>query len=203
MKVNKICIFIVALTLLIFLCTPISSSSNKPGDIQVYYNGVHLPGDNVAEPTLKIGEPFNVRINFTVYGDYKIYVKLDDYGDNYFVVQDGPSPVGIYSDVILRSDECHAFEWTVYPTDKWAGGFIPLDFHYSMVERGNHVPVAHGAFTVAYPYISHEHYDEEPDINRSKIPSDKFNQNSLFRTALSLIRSLPDIIWINRGINVI
>ncbi len=194
MKLSKISIFLTVLILLMFLCTQVSGASSKPGDIQVYYNGVHLPGDHVAEPVLKIGEPFNVSINFTVYGDYKIYAKLEDYGGNYFVVQEGPSPVGIYSDVILRSDEYHVFEWMVYPTDKWAGGFIPLDFHYSMIEKGNHIPVAYGAFTVVYPYINHEHYHEEPDINRSMMTSDQFNQTSLFRTVLSVIRSLPDII---------
>ena len=41
----------------------------------VYYNDKILPGNETAKPILKIGEPFNVGINLTVYQS-DVYVSL-------------------------------------------------------------------------------------------------------------------------------
>ena len=124
----------------------------------VYYNNEQLIGD-AAKPTLKIGEPFTVKIDLTVYQEYKVSGKLMELGSGNFEVVDGPSEIDQYSSVILKPNESHAFEWTVKPTDKWAGGSLPINFHYSIVEKGNPEPVVNSEFTIAYPYITTEHYE--------------------------------------------
>jgi MAST domain-containing protein len=64
-----------------------------------------------------------------------------------------------YSSTILKANESHVFEWIVVPTDKWADGSLPINFHYSIVEKGNPEPVVNSEFTVAYCTISNEHYE--------------------------------------------
>ena len=70
----------------------------------------------------------------------------------------------------MKANESHVFEWTVIPTEKWAGGSIPIDIHYSIVEKGNPEPVLNGEFTVAYCTISNEHYEgEAPMLPKIKV----------------------------------
>ena len=55
----------------------ISTATNPYGEIytyDVYYNDKLLPGTEIAKPTLKIGEPFNVKINLTVYQKCEVSV---------------------------------------------------------------------------------------------------------------------------------
>ena len=146
--------------IILFLHSNIALAYNPYGEVytyDVYYNGKLLPGTEVAKPTLKIGEPFTVKIDLTVYQEYKVSGKLMELGSGNFEVVDGPSEMDRYSSVILKPNESHAFEWTVKPTDKWAGGSLPINFHYSIVEKGNPEPVVNSEFTIAYPYITTEY----------------------------------------------
>lgn len=153
-------LFISIIIGIIFLSYTVTASSSY-GKIDVYYNDKILPGKEVAKPNLKINEPFKVKINMTVYQEYKASGKLTELGESYFEVIDGPSKMNQYSSLILKANESHIFEWTVKPTDKWAGGSLPINFHYSLVEKGNPEPVVNSEFTVAYCTISNEYYDGE------------------------------------------
>lgn len=147
------------LVVCLILFSGIVSAESQYGKIDVYYNDKLLPGTEVAKPTLQIGESFTVKIDFTVYQEYKVSGKLMELGSGNFEVVDGPSEIDHYSSVILKPNESHIFEWTVKPTDKWAGGSLPINFHYSIVEKGNPEPVVNSEFTIAYPYITTEHYE--------------------------------------------
>ena len=57
--------------------------------MQIYYNERLLPGSETAKPTLKISEPFNVRINLTVYEKSEVSVMLSEIGDGDFVILEG------------------------------------------------------------------------------------------------------------------
>ncbi|MDD3043681.1 MAG: sarcinarray family MAST domain-containing protein [Methanosarcinaceae archaeon] len=158
-------ILIIGLIFIIF--TNLAVASNPYGEIytyEVYYNGIILPGTDVAKPTLKIGEPFEIKVNMTVYQEYKVSGALYEIGSGNFEVIEGPSEMNRYSGKILMPNESHVFKWVVKPTDGWAGGSLPIDFRYSLVEKGNPEPVLNSGFTVAYPYISTEYYE-------GKVPS--------------------------------
>ncbi|WP_440956488.1 sarcinarray family MAST domain-containing protein [Methanosarcina sp. Mfa9] len=166
---------------LLLLLTNQASAYNPYGNIytyNVYYNGILLPGTEVAKPTLKIGEPFELKINMTVYQEYKVSGKLTQIGDGYFEVVDGPSKMDQYSSTILKANESHIFEWTVKPTAEWAGGSIPINFHYSIVEKGNPEPVVNSEFTVAYCTISTEYYEGKTPAQGTSPPKSETSPES-------------------------
>lgn len=58
-------VIICSIFILLMLMGVVSATSQY-GSIDVYYNDEILPGKEVAKPTLKIGEPFKVRIEMTL-----------------------------------------------------------------------------------------------------------------------------------------
>jgi MAST domain-containing protein len=128
----------------------------------VYYNDKLLPDTDVAKPVLKIGEPFTVGINLTVYQKSEVSVQLNEIGEGYFVIVEGPtSKMNVYRADIMEKNSSILYKWTVIPTEKWAGGSIPIDIIYQINDfKTGHILVNSG-FTVAYPYISNEHYEGE------------------------------------------
>ncbi len=56
------------------------TASSPYGKIDVYYNGKILPGEEIAKPVLKIGEPFDVGVNLTVYQKCYVSVMLPGFG---------------------------------------------------------------------------------------------------------------------------
>jgi len=166
----------------------LSTASNPYGEIyiyDVYYNDKLLPGTDVAKPILKIGEPFDIAVNMTVYQEYKVSGKLTELGEGYFEVINGPSKMDQYSSIILKPNESHIFEWKVIPTDKWAGGSLPINFHYSIVEKGNPEPVINSEFTVAYCTISNEHYESETPTSKEQTVSKTEASSTSAHTAAS------------------
>ncbi len=161
-------LFIAMVVGILFL--PITAiATNSYGEMDVYFNDKILPGEEIAKPSLKINEPFKVKINMTVYQEYKVSGKLTSLGEDYFEIIDGPSEMDQYSRIVLKANESHIFEWTVIPTDKWAGGSMPINFHYSIVEKNNPEPVVNSEFTVAYCTISNEHYESgETSVSEEK-----------------------------------
>jgi sarcinarray family protein len=152
--------------------------------MDVYYNDKLLPGAEIAKPVLKIGEPFNIKIDTTVNQEYKVSGKLTELGEGYFEVIDGPSKMDKYASAILKANESHIFEWTVVPTDKWAGGSLPINFHCSIVEKGNPEPVLNDEFTVAYCTILNEHYE-------GKVPTPKSSETPPLSQAAKPSESTP------------
>jgi MAST domain-containing protein len=174
--------------------TNLSTASNPYGEVytyDVYYNDKLLPGTDVAKPIIKIGEPFDIKVNMTVYQEYKVSGKLTELGEGYFKVIDGPSKMNQYSDIILKANESHIYEWTVVPTDKWAGGSIPINFHYSIVEKGNPEPVINSEFTVAYCTISNEHYKGETPTSKEQPVSETEPSSASSSASASASASTP------------
>lgn len=154
-----------------------AAALSEHGKIDVYFNDQFLPGETVATPTLKVGEPFNVKVNVTVYQEYKVSGQISEIGSGDFEVVEGPSQMNRYSSVNLKPNESHIFEWTIKPTDEWAGGSVPINFRYSLLEKGNSEPVLNSGFTVAYCTISNEYYEgkiptsEEQPASETEPPS--------------------------------
>ena len=148
--------------LILLLFVGIASASSQYGSIDVYYNDEILPGKEVAKPTLKIGEPFKVRIEMNLNQTSTVFVKVCSLGGNFFEVIEGPSEFEKTKYMNSLDPGKHVFEWTLIPTDEWAGGSIPINFWYQINLIGEDEPAVKGEFTVAYCTISEEHYEDEP-----------------------------------------
>ena len=164
--------------LLILLILPnIALAYNPYGEVytyEVYYNDELLPGTEVAKPTLKIGEPFTVKIEMTLNQPSTLGFKLGSLGDNMYEVIEGPSEFKKTKYFKLIDEGTHTFEWTLKPTDGWAGGTLPVNFWYQINMPGEDESVVNSEFTVAVPYISTEHYegDSTPSTTTDPISTD-------------------------------
>lgn len=137
----------------------IVSAESQYGKIDVYYNDEQVIGDAV-KPTLKIGEPFTVRIDLTVYQKCEVSVKLSELGKNNFVVLDGlTTKMDVYAGTIMEKNSTQIYEWTVAPTDNWAGGSLPINFVYQINDFETGRIIVNSEFTIAYPHISTEYYE--------------------------------------------
>jgi sarcinarray family protein len=137
-----------------------ASSESQYGKIDVYYNDQLYPGDSTPKPLLKIGEPFNLRFEVTCYKRNFLAVQLWSIGNNDFVILDGPTAsLGTGTRGIIEANETRVFEWTVAPTEAWAGGSAPINFYYQMTDLERPITLASGEFTAAYVTISNEHYE--------------------------------------------
>lgn len=164
--------------------------ADKPyGEIytyEAYYNDEIL-GLDAAKPTLDIGEPFKIKVEFTVYQEYKVSGKLTEIGSGNFEIIDGPSEMDSYSVAYLKPNESHTFEWMVKPTEGWAGGSLPLNFHYSIVEKNNPEPVVNSEFTIVYPRISTEYYEGPEPAPAAESPENDTNQTPAFTLPAALL----------------
>ena len=124
----------------------------------VYYNDEQVIGDAV-KPTLKIGEPFTVKIEITLNQPSMLGFKLGSLGDNMYEVIDGPSEFKKTKVFKLIDEGTHTFEWTLKPTDEWAGGTMPVNFWYQINLAGEDNSVVNSEFTIAVPYITTEYYE--------------------------------------------
>jgi sarcinarray family protein len=77
---------------------------------------------------LKIGEPFDIGVNIAVYQKCYVAVMLTEIGDNDFEIVNGStSKMKDYGEAILDKNSSKMFNWTVKPTDNWAGGSLPIN----------------------------------------------------------------------------
>jgi MAST domain-containing protein len=164
MKMKCVC-FLVTFLLLI---PSVTLAESPYGSMEVYYNDKLLPGKETAKPTLKIEEPFKVKINLTVYQKSDVYVSLSCMEKDSFKIIKGPtSRIEEYSKPdILEANSSKEYEWTVEPTEKWSGGSLPLDIYYTILAHGDSEPLINSGFTVAYCTISNEHYEGETPTSK-------------------------------------
>ncbi|HII80429.1 MAG TPA: sarcinarray family MAST domain-containing protein [Methanosarcina sp.] len=162
---------LIASLFLVFLLMPnITFAESNYGSMDVYYNEKLLPGKEIAKPILDIGEPFKVKINLTVYQKSDVYVSLSCMEKSSFDIIDGPTlKIEDYSKGdILEANSTIDYEWVVKPTERWAGGSLPLDIYYEIYDHGSPEPLVNGGFTVVYCTISNEHYKGETPTSEEK-----------------------------------
>ena len=185
---------------ILILLTNISSAYNPYGDIyeyDLYFNGKLLNTTEVPKPILKIGEPFNVKIDFVVYRKCEMSIKLSEIENGYFVILNGSTPkMDVYRADVMEKDSTRTYEWTVQPTEKWAGGSLPIDLVYQIDDFETKKSLVHGSFTIAYPYISNEYYkgetpiSEQPESKTQPTQEQQASENSSAPTASSPAFSL-------------
>lgn len=189
MKIKRI----VALGIMFLFLIGTASASSQYGSIDVYYNDKILPGKDIAKPVLKIGEPFKVRFDFTVNQKCYVSVKLSELGKDNFVIIDGPtSKMEEYYGKIMEENSTNVFEWTVKPTENWAGGNIPIDFVYQVDELGaGGKTLVKGEFTVAYCTISKEYYKGEvPTSEKQPVSETESSPTPASTPAFTLIGAI-------------
>ncbi|MGB9929719.1 MAG: sarcinarray family MAST domain-containing protein [Methanosarcina sp.] len=153
----------------IILLTSVVNASSPYGKMDVFYNDELLPATEVAKPVIKIGEPFNVGINLTVYQKSEVSVELSEIGTGYFVILNGStSKMNEYRSDIVEKDSSILYKWTVIPTEKWAGGSIPIDIVYQINDFETGSILINSGFTIAYPYISTDVYKDKIPVHKNQ-----------------------------------
>ncbi|MHB8101005.1 MAG: sarcinarray family MAST domain-containing protein [Methanosarcina sp.] len=152
----------------IFILPSTAIAMSSYGEINTYYNNELLPGKEVAKPMLKIGEPFKIKIEMTLNQTSSLFVQVCSLGGNLFKVVDGPSEFEKTKYIKSLDPVKYIFEWTIVPTDEWAGGSIPINFWYQINLPGEDDPAVTGEFTVAYCTISNEHYEGETPTSKEQ-----------------------------------
>lgn len=177
---------------MMILLTESVSAGSPYGKMDVYYNGDILPGKEIAKPVLKIGEPFTVGINLTVYQKSEVSVELSEIGEGYFKIVNGPtSKMNVYRADIMEENSTILYEWTVIPTEKWAGGSIPIDIVYQINDFETGKILINSGFTAAYCTISNEYYEgETPTSEEQPVPETESSPTSASTPAFTLASAI-------------
>ena len=161
----KLFLKVLLLTLGSILLLHVGSASNPYGEIyeyELFFNGKLLDVSEVPHSTLKIGEPFKIRIDFAVHQKCYVSIMLSEIGNgNFEIVTGSTSKMNDYGTEILDKNSTKMYEWTVKPTDKWSGGSLPIDLVYQINDFETGDILVNSRFTIAYPYISDEYYEGE------------------------------------------
>lgn len=160
--------FLIGLLISLILIPNVVAASSPYCKIDVYYDGKTLSKE-AAKPILKIGEPFDIGINVTVYQKCYVFIMLSEIGDNDFVIVTGStSKMKDYGKNILEKNSSKMFNWTVKPTDNWAGGSLPINVVYQLNDFETGHLLTKGKFTVAYCTISNEYYKGEVPTSKEQ-----------------------------------
>lgn len=106
---------------ILILFTSTASAYNPYGDVyeyNLYFNGKLLNTTEVPKPVLKIGEPFDVKIDFAIYKKCEMSIKLSEIEKGYFVILNGSTPkMDVYRADVVEKNSTITYEWTVKPTE--------------------------------------------------------------------------------------
>ncbi|AKB56820.1 sarcinarray family MAST domain-containing protein [Methanosarcina barkeri] len=202
----RIKIILLGLFTFLILFPSISLASSPYGEMKVYYNEKLLPGSETAKPTLKIGEPFKVSINLTVYQKSEVSVMLSEIGDGDFLILEGfTNKMNRYGSKVMEKNSSETFEWTVKPTNNWAGGSLPVNLVYQINDFETGDILVNSGFTIAYPYISNEYYQGETPTSEqtetenqptSKKPASENSPSPASAPAFSLITAISALVLV-------
>jgi len=191
---------VLILGLLLLSLVDIVSASSPYGSIDVYYNDKILPGDEIAKPILKIGEPFKVKIVMTLNQTSRLFIEVDSIGsESPYEVIEGPSKFAEKKHFESLDPGIYTFEWVLKPTKELADWSMPLNFWYQVHEEGEDEPAVKGEFTVAYPHVSNEYYEGETLTSEqtetenqptSKKPASENSSSSASAPAFSLLTGI-------------
>ncbi|AKB51554.1 hypothetical protein MSBRW_2301 [Methanosarcina barkeri str. Wiesmoor] len=190
----------------IVLLTGNVAADSPYGKMDVYYNNKLLPGTEVAKPVLKIGEPFTVGINLTVSQKSEVSVELSEIGEGYFEIINGStSKTNVYRADVMEENSSILYQWTIKPTEKWAGGSMPIDIVYQINDFNTGDILVNSGFTVAYCTISNEHYQgetptsEQPASENQPISGQPASENSSLPAsapAFSLVTAISALVLV-------
>lgn len=167
MSVNSL---LIGLVMGLILIPNVATASSPYVKMDVYYNEKLLPGKEIAKPILKIGEPFDIGINLSVYQKCYVSVMLSEIGDDDFeIVTGSTSKMKDYGTEILDKNSTRMYGWTVRPTENWAGGSIPINLVYQLNDFETGEILVEGKFTVAYCTISNEYYKGETPTSKQPV----------------------------------
>jgi len=188
--------------IILILFTSTASAYNPYGDVyeyNLYFNGKLLNTTEVPKPVLKIGEPFDVKIDFIVYKKCEMSIKLSEIENGYFVILNGSTPkMDIYRADVLEQNSNITYEWKVKTTEKWAGGSLPIDLVYQIDDFETKESLVHGSFTIAYPYISNEYYEgETPTSKDQPVSETEPPSTSASAPAFSLIAAISALMLVS------
>ncbi len=147
-----------------FLANVVSASSTY-GSIDTYYNDKLLPGEEIAKPILKVGEPFKIKVVMTLNQTSRLFIVVNSIGsESPYEVVEGPSKFSEKKHFESLDPGVYTFEWILKANEGWEGWSMPVNFWYQLHEKGEDEPAVKGEFTVAYCTISNEHYKGEIPI---------------------------------------
>ncbi|MGB3907392.1 MAG: sarcinarray family MAST domain-containing protein [Methanomethylovorans sp.] len=159
MKVEDLVLIFISLLVIL----SVASAESVHGKIDVYFNEKLYPGSETAKAVLKINEPFTLTFNLTVHQKSEVSVQLSEISKNDFQIIDGPVlQMDKYIHEVLEKDESRIYEWTIVPTENWAGGSMPINFVYQIDDFNGFDTLVKGEFTAAYITVSKEYYNGEP-----------------------------------------
>ncbi len=192
--------------LFIAILTQNVAADSPYGKMEVYYNNKLLPSTEVAKPVLKIGEPFTVGINLTVSQKSEVSVELSEIGEGYFEIINGStSKTNVYRADVVEENSTILYQWTIKPTEKWAGGSIPIDIVYQINDFKTGAILVNSGFTVAYCTISNEHYQDETPTPKqsesenkpiSKKPASENSSSPASTPAFSLVTAISALVLV-------
>jgi len=190
--------FLVSLLSVLILIPSIATASSPYGKMDVYYNGKLLPGEEVAKPVLKVGEPFNIGINLTVNQRSHVSIMLSEIGDDNFEIVSGPtSKMKDYGTEVLDKNSSKMYEWTVKATDNWAGGSLPINLVYQINDFDTGDILVKGKFTVAYCTISNDYYEGETPTSEEQPASEtEPSSTSASAPAFSLVAAILALVLV-------
>ncbi len=159
-----------------------ASAYNPYGEIyeyDLYFNGKLLDTTEVPKPILKINEPFTVKIEFKTYQKCELSVMLNEIEkDNFYIIDGSTQRMNIYTGDVVEKNSTKSYEWTVAPTEKWAGGALPIDLVYQINDFETGKILVNSGFTIAYPYISTEYYEGKTPIPKKSSPETETSPES-------------------------
>ncbi|HII01050.1 TPA: sarcinarray family MAST domain-containing protein [Methanosarcinaceae archaeon] len=155
----------ILLSLSFILLINTASAYNPYGEVyeyDLYFNDKLLDTTEVPKPILKINEPFTVRIDFKIYKKCELSVMLNEIEkNNYYVITGSTQRMNVYTGDVVEKNSTKSYEWTVAPTENWAGGSLPIDLVYQINDFETGGILVNSGFTIAYPHISTEYYEGE------------------------------------------
>ena len=96
----------------------------------------------------------------TVYQKCYVSVMLSEIGDNDFeIITGSTSKMKDYGTEILDKNSTKMYEWTVKPTDNWAGGSIPINLVYQINDFETGESLVRRQIHHCLLHISNEHYE--------------------------------------------
>lgn len=176
-RVILVCVFI----LLLF---PIVNAG-KYGEVEAWFKKTDGEWQNAtATPTLKIGEPFWIKINMTAEENAALAYRLKEPGETKaFEVIEGPSKLGEAGHLGWKdANWSNTYQWKLKTTGNWSYGNAPLNIlvKFTIKDYGD-LYDDRVRFSIVNAYISSEEWEgseTETVEDYQENTKGKLNQNS-------------------------